>query len=282
MRQTDYDDLAALIVERRNTFPKRLAQVAAHALANPDDIAFGTVASIAASADVQPSALIRFAQSLGFEGFSDLQAVFRQRLLERAGAWRGSYDERLAAIRSDRSGERGDKAVLDGFLASARTSIDRLAESLDLVDFGKAAETLAAAGTIWLVARRRSYPVAAFLAYALAKLGLRVEQYGSVSGIDDEILAHAGPKDAAICITFPPYAPQTIAAARTLSEQGVPVVALTDGPLSPVAQHAAVILTVTESDYQGFRSLSATFALAMALSVAIGERRQDAAAAKKV
>ena len=281
MRQTDYDDLAALIVERRDTFPKRLAQVAAHALANPDDIAFGTVASIAASADVQPSALIRFAQSLGFEGFSDLQAVFRQRLLERAGAWHGSYDERLAAIRSAGSGETGDKAVLDGFFASARASIDRLAESVDIVNFGKAADIFAGAETIWLVARRRSYPVASFLAYALAKLGVRVEQYGSASGIDDEILVHAGPKDATLCITFPPYAPQTVAAARTLSERGVPVVALTDGPFSPIVPHAAVTLAVTESDYQGFRSLSATFALAMALSVAVGERRRDGAAKKK-
>ncbi len=281
MRQTDYDDLAALIVQRRDTFPKRLAQVAAHALANPDDIAFGTVASIAASADVQPSALIRFAQSLGFEGFSDLQAVFRQRLLERAGAWHGSYDERLAAIRSAGSGETGDKAVLDGFFASARASIDRLAESVDIVNFGKAADIFAGAETIWLVARRRSYPVASFLAYALAKLGVRVEQYGSASGIDDEILVHAGPKDAALCITFPPYAPQTVAAARTLSERGVPVVALTDGPFSPIVPHAAVTLAVTESDYQGFRSLSATFALAMALSVAVGERRRDGAAKKK-
>lgn len=281
MRQTDYDDLAALIVERRGTFPKRLAQVAAHALANPDDIAFGTVASIAASADVQPSALIRFAQSLGYEGFSDLQAVFRQRLLERAGNWQGSYDERLAAIRQGAGAEKADIAVLEGFLASARASIDRLAGALDVAVFSKAADSLAGAETIWLVAQRRSYPVASFLAYSLAKLGIRIVQFGSASGIDDEIFAHAGPNDAALCITFPPYAPQTVASARKLAEQGVSIVAITDGPFSPIAPHAAVTLAVTEADYQGFRSLSATFALAMALAVAIGERRQDAAGKQK-
>ena len=37
MRQTDYDALAALIVERRDTFPNSLAHVAQHALANPPE-----------------------------------------------------------------------------------------------------------------------------------------------------------------------------------------------------------------------------------------------------
>jgi len=61
----------------------RIAQVAAYALDNPDEIAFGTAASIADAAGVQPSTLVRFAQHLGFDGFTSLQSVFRQRLRER-------------------------------------------------------------------------------------------------------------------------------------------------------------------------------------------------------
>src|SRR5690606_10698174 len=87
----DYETLRETILEQRSVLPKRIAQVAAYALDNPDEIAFGTTASIAASAGVQPSTLIRFAQQLGFDGFTSLQSVFRERLRER----NTTYEERL-------------------------------------------------------------------------------------------------------------------------------------------------------------------------------------------
>lgn len=267
---TSFDALSAAILDQRDALPKRLRQIAAHALANPDDIAFGTVASIAASANVQPSALVRFAQTFGFSGFSDLQAVFRQRLKARAG----SYDERLKAIRTVAGDRSGDAALIDGFIASARQSLDRLADGIDASAFAAAADRLARAQTVFIIGRRRSYPVTSFLAYAFGKLGLRFVQAGSPSGIDEEILALAGPKDAAICVTFPPYAPQTVEQARVLAEAGVGVVAITDGPFSPLWTLASDRLAIAEADFQGFRSLSATMALAMALTVAVGERRQ--------
>ena len=61
----DYQALRALIAQRAEDLPRRLMQVAGYALDNPDEIAFGTVASIAAKADVQPSALVRFSRALG-------------------------------------------------------------------------------------------------------------------------------------------------------------------------------------------------------------------------
>ncbi|MBK8458006.1 MAG: SIS domain-containing protein, partial [Phyllobacteriaceae bacterium] len=199
---------------------------------------------IAASANVQPSALVRFAQTFGFSGFSDLQAVFRQRLKARAG----SYDERLKAIRTVAGDRSGDAALIDGFIASARQSLDRLADGIDASAFAAAADRPARAQTVFIIGRRRSYPVTSFLAYAFGKLGLRFVQAGSPSGIDEEILALAGPKDAAICVTFPPYAPQTVEQARVLAEAGVGVVAITDGPFSPLWTLASDRLAIAEAD----------------------------------
>ena len=90
----DYDGLKDLLLSRRDELPRRLVQVAAFALENPDEIAFGTVASVAAQADVQPSTLIRFAQTIGYAGFTDLQEVFRAQLKSR---W-PDYRERLPRL----------------------------------------------------------------------------------------------------------------------------------------------------------------------------------------
>ena len=79
----DYEALRALLVSRREVLPKRLKQLASFALEQPEEIAFGTVAEIAEHAGVQPSTLVRFAQTLGYHGFSHLQQVFRARLRER-------------------------------------------------------------------------------------------------------------------------------------------------------------------------------------------------------
>ena len=119
----DFDGLKDLLISRRESLPRRLVQVAAFALENPDEVAFGTVASVAAQAKVQPSTLIRFAQTLGYAGFTDLQDVFRAQLKSH---W-PDYRERLARI-GDRVNDRrdGTSGLLDGFAETAIASIDRL------------------------------------------------------------------------------------------------------------------------------------------------------------
>ena len=90
----DFRSLRSLILDMHGKLPRRLAQVAAYAIESPDEIAFGTVAGIASEANVQPSTLVRFAKALGYKGFSDLQAVFQERLRDRPN----NYDERLDAL----------------------------------------------------------------------------------------------------------------------------------------------------------------------------------------
>ncbi|WP_442577774.1 MurR/RpiR family transcriptional regulator [Mesorhizobium sp. ASY16-5R] len=267
----DYDTLRALILERRQSLPKRIAQVAAYSLDNPDEIAFGTAASIAASAGVQPSTLIRFAQHLGFAGFTSLQSVFRERLRER----NSSYEERLSGLRAEGSKGAGSRTILDGFLSASESSLATMARTLDQTVLDNAIAMLADAETIYILARRRSYPVASYIAYALGKLKVRSQIVESPSGLNPEVISFATVRDAALAISFSPYAPATIEEARLLSEQGVPMVAITDSAFSPLAQFADVWFEVAEADYGGFRSLSATMALSMALSVGVAEKRRS-------
>ncbi|CAM5209768.1 RpiR family transcriptional regulator OS=Bosea thiooxidans OX=53254 GN=ARD30_04345 PE=4 SV=1 [Bosea thiooxidans] len=265
----DFDGLRALILGQRESLPKRIAQIAAYALDNPDEIAFGTAASIAISAGVQPSTLIRFAQHLGFDGFTSLQGVFRERLRER----NSSYEEQLNTLRAD-EGTAGNHRILDGFLTASRKSLDVMGRSLDEGTLDRAIEMLAGAETLYILARRRSYPVASYLAYALGKLGVRYQLVESAAGLDPEMIAFATPKDAALVISFSPYAAATIEDARGLAERGVPVIAITDSAFSPLASTARLWFEVAEADFGGFRTLSSTMALAMALAVGIGEARR--------
>ncbi len=107
----DFEAFKQRLVEIEATLPKRLKQTAAFALQNPDEIALGTASGVARRADVQASTLVRFAQALGFSGFTDLQGVFRTHLRNR---W-PEYPERLKALHK-RSLDPGDPmSLLVGF-----------------------------------------------------------------------------------------------------------------------------------------------------------------------
>jgi len=266
----DFDSLRSVIIERKATMPKRLAQVAAYALSNPDDMAFGTAASIATAADVQPSTLVRLAHHLGYEGFSDLQNVFRARLRDRTL----SYEERMLSLEAGPAAN-SDAELLSGFLTAASQSVARLAGTIDGETFSKSVDLLARAETIYLVAKRRSYPLTAHIAYAFGKLGIRHQIIASPNGIDPEMTQFATTRDAVIAASFAPYAAESLTQAQELAARGVPIVAITDSVFSPLAASATHWFEVSEADYAGFRSLSASIALAMALPVAIAERRRS-------
>lgn len=265
----DFESLRSTIIERKADMPKRLAQVAAFALGNPDEIAFGTTASIAAASDVQPSTLVRLAHHLGYEGFSDLQSIFRERLRDRTL----SYEERLVTLEQS-SGDDEDANLLSGFISAASQSINRMAATIQTETFTKAVDILAAADTIYLIAKRRSYPLTAHMTYALSKLGIRHQIVASPNGVDAEMVQFATPRDAAIAASFSPYAAESLSQAEELANRGVPLIALTDSAFSPLAARATCWFEVAEADFAGFRSLSASMVLTMALPVAIAERRR--------
>jgi DNA-binding MurR/RpiR family transcriptional regulator len=242
--------------------------VADFAVQHPQEIAFGRVAELAKRADVQPSTMIRFAQALGYSGFSELQLVFQSHARNR---W-PDYNVRLEALHDGNQG--GDVlSLLDGLVEASCASVRDFRQSIDVEALEQAVERLAAARTIYIVGVRRAFPVAVYLAYALQKLGVRsdlVDQLGGLGGRQTDLI---GPEDALLALSFTPYAAETLTSARAAFQRGVPVIGITDSPFSPLVQVSSVWLEVAEADFGGFRSLSASFALATTLSIALVSKR---------
>ena len=267
----DFSSLKTRIMERAAELPRRLTQVATYALEHPDEIAFGTVASIAQAANVQPSTLVRFAQSLGYQGFSDLQDVFRSRLRDRIL----NYDERLEHLRRHDLNATKATVIFGGFSEAAEKSLADLREKLDPSQLEQAVETLARAETIYLIGLRRSFPITSYMSYAFGKLGIRNHLIGAMGGLAQEDVSFASPKDAVLAISFTPYASESVALTQAVAARRVPIIAITDSPFSPLAPLAKTWFEVTEANFEGFRSMAATLSLAMTLTVAVAERRSN-------
>jgi DNA-binding MurR/RpiR family transcriptional regulator len=265
----DFSALKARISERAGTLPRRLMQVASYALEHPDDIAFGTVASIATASHVQPSTLVRFAQSMGYQGFSDLQDVFRSRLRDRIL----NYDERIEHLRQHNLSASKASVIFGGFSEAAEKSLSDLREKLDPKQLEEAVDQMARAETIYLVGLRRSFPISSYMSYAFGKLGIRNHLIGAMGGLAQEDLSFASNRDCVLAISFTPYASETIALAQAAASRNVPIISITDSPFSPLAPLAKIWFEVTEANFEGFRSMAATLSLAMTLTVAVAERR---------
>lgn len=267
----DFETLRAIIVERAEALPKRLAQVAVYALDNPDEIAFGTAASVAQAAAVQPSTLVRFAQAFGYQGFSELQEVFRSRLRERVP----SYDERLARLRQHGIATSKSSLVLDGFLEAAQRSIAELREKVRPEELERAVGMLAAAETIYLIGLRRSFPITSYLSYAMGKLAIRNILIDAVAGMGAEQAGFVTRRDAVLAVSFTPYASESVTLTNMAKAHGAKIVSITDSVFSPIASPADVMLEIVEANFEGFRSMTATMALAMSLAVAVAGRRRE-------
>jgi len=272
-----FDELRDRLAAAHDTMPKRLVQAADYILTHPDEVALSTAADVARAAGVQPSTMVRLAQHLDYTGFSELQAVFRERLMRHAT----SYEERLAAIKTNADDATFDSTLTAGLMNAARQSLDRLATPLATEQFTAAVDRLSNAHTIYLVARRRAFPVAAHLAYGFAKLAIRHVLVSTANGTDSEILTTATAQDAAILCSFSPYTSETIAAAEQLSSAGIALIAITDTILSPLVALSDTWMEISETDYAGFRSLASSMVIASALPVALAERRSGHAAPER-
>ncbi len=259
------EELQLAIVERANSLPKRLRQCADYVATNRDKIAVRTVAELAAEAGVQPSAFMRFCQLFGFGGFTEMQRLYRDSYAE---AW-PDYTARLESLRL--SGADSPSALLAEFAEAGRLSLENLVKTIDARVLDASTRTLTDAGVIHVVGFRRSFPVAAYLAYALEKMDIPSLLHGAVGKLDNHRAMRPG--DALIAVSFAPYTPDTIAMAEYAQGRDIAVVAITDAPIGPLARAATHVLSVSEADFGAFRSLSATLSLAVTLAVAIGAEK---------
>jgi DNA-binding MurR/RpiR family transcriptional regulator len=260
------DLLRADLAARRDRLSPRLRQIAEYALRNPNDMALETIAVLAERAGVPPSSLIRFAQAFGFDGFAAMQRVFREQLVERTA----DYAERIRGLRRlDVAG--GPASVLDRLAAAGIGALEHLRGTTPPEQIERAVALLAGAGAVHVVGQRRSFAVAAYLSYAIGQLGLRAPLIDGVGGMTAQQAGFIEPQDVLIAVSFSPYAAETLEVCRRVADRGIAIVALTDGPLSPLLPMARIAFEVEDAELQGFRSLSATMCLALTLIVRLGQ-----------
>lgn len=264
----NYDELRGAIAQRHRALSGRLQQIAEFVLDHPTDVALGTVAEIAERSGVPPSAIVRFAHALGFGGFTQMQEVFRSRLVAGVAP---SYKARLARMKSEEKSILGRKpaAVLGRFVAEAQSSLVALSQSAHEHQLEAAIMILAKARDIYLLGLGGSFPVATHLAYVLRKLGRRAVLLDGTGGSIHEQSHPATAEDALVAISFRNYYPDTARLFPELVARNVPAISITDSLLSPIVEGASVVFEIQDMPEPALRTLVAPMCLVQALAIGL-------------
>ena len=259
-----YEALIDAISISHGTLSNRLKQIASFALEHPTTMGIETIANIAQSAEVQPSALIRFAKNFGYSGFSDMQRVFQRYVTDQSE----SYKERIIRELAERSQEEPDspQALFKQFCEANIVALAHLQKGIDLKNLDRAIQLIQAAKQIYIVGQRRSQPIATYLAYALSHAECRVHLIDGSGGMLKEQAQAISKEDVLIATTFHPYSSETHLVVSLAAEIKAPCIAIFDSSVCPIAELASVSFTVHEAEVHNFRSLSASMLIAQTIA----------------
>lgn len=261
------EELRAAILVRYESLSKRLQQIARYVLDEPNAIALETLAVLSERTGVQPSAIVRFAKSFGFDGATQMQRLFRDGLL--SGTAPLGYSERVREFNQNVEGKTvGDPSqVLNEFVEGNVLALQNLAKIIARDDLASAVKLISQAETVYVAGFRRSFPVAAYLAYSLLQVDKKTVFIDSLGGMSLQQVHGITARDLLIAVSYHPYAGETVHVVDAAVEKGCKVLSISDSLVSPVAKPATVVLQVREAEIRKFRSLSASMCLAQALVI---------------
>ncbi len=265
------DQLRDAIGQASESLTPRARAAAQYALEHPNDIALQPVAAVAQASGIAASAFIRMAQSLGFSGYGELQRLFLAPL-QRAAA--PSFRERIRHFGGELAIEdpSDPTEVLRAFSQANMVSLEHLRDDAASLELDRAIRLIRQARLVHVLGLRPSYAVAAYLAYALNRVGRPSVQITGLGGAIAEQAGAVGPRDLLIAISFPPYAADTLQVCEQVQRAGAKRLAITDGVLSPVARGAELVLAVNDAGLLGFRSLTSAMCLAQTLAMGLAFR----------
>lgn len=219
--------LLALLEGRRLTpTQRRIAQCLVERAA---EAAYLSSGELAALANVSQPSVTRFAVALGYPGYPELRRTLRS----------------LASSAVAESQDEARRNEWQAAVAAEIRNLNALSESLaEPTAIGRAGRLLMLSRPLIVFGQRSAEPLASYFGYFAAKIHPDVRVItggGSVVG-DRFDQAKAAGASALIAFVLPRYPRESLHALELARGLDLAAVAVTDSPMSPVAEHADVLL----------------------------------------
>lgn len=261
-------NLISNIKSNFNSFSKGQKRIAQFIIDHYDKAAFMTAAKIGERVDVSESTVVRFATTLGYSGFPEmqkaLQVLIKNKLttVQRIGLNDDVYSDNLKL----------HKKILKNEMNSIRYVFDHF----DMEALDKATELILNTNRVFVLGLRTSSTLANYLGFYLdvALDDVKVLNNSGVNSLYEEII-RINEDDLLIVISYPRYSKTTIDAARFVKEHNAKIVAITDTEESPVYALADASLLAKSNIVSFVDSLVVPLAIINNLIINISLREKE-------
>jgi DNA-binding MurR/RpiR family transcriptional regulator len=244
-------------------------RVAQTLLERPQLVAFGTVAELASAAGAGAATVVRLAAKLGFDGFSALQSSVQRDL---------SRQLRPAA---ERIRELADRPQVERHRAIAMSNVVATIDNVDRDELEKVVALLSdLARPVLVLSGEAEHGVAMQFVHDLGALR---DSVSTVTGNDVAVrrqVAVSAANSTLVVIDLRRYDRWLLDAVAFAVQRGHTIVALTDGPLSPLAIIAQQSFTLAAQSASPFDSQLGTLTLLELIVAAVAERLRESATAR--
>lgn len=269
-------DLSNRIAEIYPSLSNGHRRAADFVLQHPLDVATMTIEGLAEGSGTSNATVTRFVRALGYAGYGEFRAAL-------SAALKFAH-EPVDSFAGARAVPGSIFATFAEALADQAGNLDAARADLPEEVVTRAVTLLLKAPRVFIAASGACHHVASFLEDGLALyLEADVIFASSRTGPERAIrhMMSARPDDLVIAISVPRYSRATLDLASFAKKRGARVLALTDGPTSPLAPLADAALFAPARSRLLPNSPTAIFALADALITAVARERPDAVDALK-
>ncbi len=254
-----------LVLNAFNGLPQQQQQVADYLLDNLDEIPFLTVPTLAKRVGVSEATIVRFAQRVGYDGFSGLKTNLTTLVRDRVAA-QTNIEEVFKP-----KGKDNLSLVVQKELAN----IQDLSKDIDLETFEQAANAIFEADHIFTFGFGISAHLSSLATYLLTQIGLRATTLSTRFSSPMEQMVILRETDLMLVFSFPPFSVGTIKMVEDAKQRGIRVVAVSDRLTAPISVHADYTLQVRTHNHMFTNSIGAVVTLLNALATEIAIKHGD-------
>ncbi len=259
--------LIARIHDKMSEFSKGQRRIAKYIEEHYDKVAFMTASKLGATVGVSESTVVRFATEIGYSGYPELQRAMQEMIRSRL-----TSVQRLEITAQNLESSQLLSAVLNQDIDIIRRTMEETSHE----EFYRAVDAIVDAQKVYILGARASHALATFMSYYFNLIFDNVQLVNSASEAEIfEQMVNVGENDAVIGISFPRYSRKVVKALHFASDRKARVIAITDSPLSPLAETAQYVLRA-RSDMASFvDSLVAPLSLINAFIVTIAIKKKE-------
>ncbi|SEA98880.1 DNA-binding transcriptional regulator, MurR/RpiR family, contains HTH and SIS domains [Thalassobacillus cyri] len=253
------------IAGKMSGLSKSHVRIATYILENQTTAPFLTVGKLAKMAGVGDATVVRFATSLGYSGYAEMQQFMQSSVQKQL-----TTAERLKM--SEEVYDKEASGVYEVFQDDI-SNIQATMEKMDEQAFHQAVDSLVRARKVYIIANRSASSLGVFLHYYLNIILKNSELLQSVEA-SAEKLSDLEEEDVVIGISFSRYTKSTIQMFSYAKEKKAATIAITDNLLSPLVPHADIPLAASSQMPSLIDSFVAPLSLINALITFVGKEKQ--------